>query len=125
MAHGAPHGHDHAHGNVGHVVPLPILFGTLGALLVLTVLTVGVTYFDLGPFNIWVALAVAVVKAALVVSIFMHLKYDKPFNAIILIVSFALVMLFIGITLADTKSYAPEQIPGYSPGMQQQAPSTP
>ena len=124
MAHGnTTHGQGEAHAHVGHIVPLPMLLGTLGALLVLTVLTVGVTYVDLGRFNIWIALAVAVVKAALVVSIFMHLKYDKPFNAIILIVSFALVMLFIGIVLTDTKSYGPEQIPGYSPGMQQQSPA--
>lgn len=121
MSHGTSHeGHEQAH--VGHVVPLPVLVATLGALLVLTVLTVGVTYFDLGPFNIWIALAVAVIKAALVVSIFMHLKYDKPFNAIILVVSFALVMLFIGIALTDTHGYGPEQIPGYAPKIQAPAP---
>jgi len=111
--------HDaHAGAHVGHIVPLPVLLATLGVLLVLTVVTVAVTYLDLGPYNIWIALAIAVAKAAFVVSIFMHLKYDKPFNAIILVVSFALIMLFIGIALTDTHGYRPDQIPGYAPRMQ-------
>jgi cytochrome c oxidase subunit 4 len=115
MSHESPSG---GHAQVGHIVPLPVLFATLGVLLVMTVMTVGVTYFDLGAFNIWIALAIAVAKAGFVVTIFMHLKYDRPFNAIILIVSFALIMLFIAIALTDTHGYGPEQIPGYAPKMQ-------
>ncbi len=106
-----------SHPEVGHVVPLPVLAGVLGLLLFLTVVTVGATWVDLGRFNIWLALAIATVKAAFVVLYFMHLRYDRPFNGVILITSLALVMLFIGIALTDTREYLPEMIPGYAPGI--------
>lgn len=122
MAHsGTRQGHGVGHPAVGHVVPITVLFSVLGVLLVLTVATVGATWFDLGRFNIWVALVIAVVKASLVVLYFMHLRYDKPFNALILIISFSFVVLFIGLALTDTRSYLPEQIPGYAPAIQQAA----
>ena len=80
-----------AHHGVGHVMRRRVLFRVLAALLVLTYVTVAVTNFDFGPWNLWIAMGVAVLKAALVVLFFMHLKYDKPFNAIVFIVSLALV----------------------------------
>ena len=50
-----------------------------GALLVLTLVTVGVSYLSL-PFTptVLVALAIASVKAALVAMFFMHLKGERP-----------------------------------------------
>lgn len=117
MSHSLTTGNGEAHPEVGHVVPLPVLAGVLGLLLFLTVVTVGATWVDLGRFNIWLALAIATVKAAFVVLYFMHLRYDRPFNAVILIASLALVMLFIGIALTDTRHYLPEMIPGYAPGI--------
>jgi cytochrome c oxidase subunit 4 len=46
-------------------------------LLMLTGLTGGVSYVDLGMWNGPVALAIAAVKALVVSLIFMHLKYEK------------------------------------------------
>lgn len=109
--------HGETHPEVGHVVPLPVLAGVLGALLFLTVVTVAATWVDLGNLNIWIALVIATVKAAFVVLYFMHLRYDRPFNGIILVTSLALVMLFIGIALTDTREYQPELIPGYAPAI--------
>jgi len=106
-----------AHTAVGHVVPLPTLFSVLGALLALTVVTVGASYFDFGRFGVWIALGIAVVKASLVVLVFMHLKYERPFNAIVFIASFALLALFIAIALTDTRQYEPDTIPGYAPSI--------
>jgi cytochrome c oxidase subunit 4 len=104
-----------AHPKVGHVVPLPVLFGVLASLLCLTYITVAASWMNFGRFNLWIALGIAVVKASLVVLFFMHLKYDKPFNAVILIISMGLVMLFIALALTDTTQYRPDQIPGYAP----------
>lgn len=118
----AANGHDsHAatHDGVGHVVPLTTLFAVLGGLLFLTFLTVAVTWFDLGDLNLVVALLIAVVKASLVLLFFMHLRWDRPFNAIVLIFSLVLVMLFVGLALLDAKTYEPSRIPGYAPRMQQ------
>jgi cytochrome c oxidase subunit IV len=107
--------HGPAHPAVGHVVPLPTLFAVLGSLLVLTFATVAATWFDFGRAAVWVALGIAVVKASLVLLFFMHLKWDKPFNGVILIISLALVALFISITLTDSAHYKPDTIPGYAP----------
>ena len=106
-----------AHPRDGHVVPLPVLFAVLGTLLVMTFVTVAVSWLDFGRFNLWIALGIAVFKASLVLLFFMHLKYDKRFNAIIIIVSMALVMLFVSITLTDTVQYEPNRIPGYAPSI--------
>ncbi|MGQ0720920.1 MAG: cytochrome C oxidase subunit IV family protein [Candidatus Eiseniibacteriota bacterium] len=104
----------HEHGSVGHIVPLRILFGTWAALIVLTVVTVGSTYIDLGDLNIVIALLIAVVKSAFVVLFFMHLKYDKPFHAIVFVSATLFVMLFISLALMDSKEYLPSKIPGYA-----------
>jgi cytochrome c oxidase subunit 4 len=103
------------HDNVGHVVPLPLLGAVIAALMVLTWLTVFVTKFDLGSLNIFVALGIAVIKGALVVLFFMHLRWDAPINGIVLISSLLLVFLFVGFALMDSAAYAPDQIPGYAP----------
>jgi len=100
---------------VGHVVPLSLLFAVLGALLVLTVVTVAVTQVDLGALNLVVALGIALVKASLVALYFMHLRWDRPFNAIVLIFALLLVVLFVGLSLLDSVQYQPDVIPGYAP----------
>lgn len=102
-----------------HVVPLQVLLAVWGALMVLTVVTVAATWIDLGRFNLLLALAIATVKASLVVLYFMHMRYDRPFNAVVFVGALLFVALFVAITLIDTAAYQPELIPGYAPGMQQ------
>jgi cytochrome c oxidase subunit 4 len=63
------------------------------------------------------ALAIATLKASLVVLYFMHMRYDHPFNAIVFIGSLLFVMLLVVLALLDTQAYQPELIPGYAPGM--------
>jgi cytochrome c oxidase subunit 4 len=95
----AAHGHeDHV-----HVMPLPMYFGVFAALLVLTVVTVGVSVIGLPPFlSIVVAIAVATVKATLVVLYFMHLRYENLFYSFIFVSSLFFVLLFFLFTLGDT-----------------------
>ena len=99
-----PEAHAAAH---VHAVPLRALIGVYVALLALTVLTVAVTLVKLDHWGVWVALAVAVAKAGLVAMYFMHLRWDSPFNGIVLIVAFFFVALFIGIAVMDSHYYAP------------------
>ena len=103
-----------SHG-VGHIVPIKTLVATGLALLVLTLITVLAAKIDLGDLNIWIALAIAVLKASLVVLFFMHLKYDRPFNGIVFMTSVAFVALFISFTLTDSKEYAPDIDTGNAP----------
>lgn len=100
----------HAHEeNVGHVVPIRLTVGVGLFLLVMTVITVFTAKFvDLGGFNIWLALIIAFVKASAVCLYFMHLRWDSPFNGIVLIASFLFVILFIGLAITDTGEYQPE-----------------
>lgn len=110
--HGHGHGHDddHAHGHddhgLAHTMPLPLLFGVLGALLALTVATVAVTSIDLGAQgNLIVAMIIATVKAALVCVFFMHLLWDKKFNALLFLTSVLLLILFLSLTTNDRGEY--------------------
>jgi cytochrome c oxidase subunit 4 len=98
---------DAGHG-VAHIVPVRILVGVFLALMVLTVITVAVTAFDFGEFNLWVAMIIATVKASLVVLYFMHLRYDSPFNAFVFACALAFLGLFLIIVMMDTVQYAPD-----------------
>lgn len=78
------HGHDahHAHDahDAEHIAAHVATYMKVGAaLLVLTGVTVGLSYVDFGSreTNIIVGMIVATVKAALVAAIFMHLKGEK------------------------------------------------
>jgi cytochrome c oxidase subunit 4 len=110
--------HWDGHGT-GHVTPVRVLAAVWGALVVLTILTVAATWVDLGKASLLVALGIATVKASLVVLYFMHMRYDRPFNAIVFISALVFVAIFVGIALIDTVAYQPEMIPGYAPGMHQ------
>ena len=91
-----------------HIVPVPILLGVFGALIVLTVLTVAVTYVDLGMWNLWIAMGIATVKASLVALFFMHLFYDRSFATIVFLAAIVFVGLFIGVVLLDALEYSPD-----------------
>ena len=102
-----------------HVVPLWMLAGVFAILIFLTVLTVAVTYVDLGSMNLWIAMIIAGVKAILVAAIFMHLAFDKSIYSVIFFSAIFFVVLFIGLLLMDTAAYQPDMIPGYAPGISQ------
>jgi cytochrome c oxidase subunit IV len=109
-----PHATPHPHG-VGHIVSPKILIATAVALLILTVVTVAVAeidfaQMDLPELNIFIALLVA----SLVCLFFMHLKWDRPFNSLVLVASLAGVALFIAFALTDTSEYQHEVIYGES-----------
>jgi cytochrome c oxidase subunit 4 len=88
-----------------HAVPRRVLLTVYFTLLVLTGVTWGVSRVDLGQGNIWIALGIAFVKASIVALYFMHLRWDSPFNGIVIIAAFFFVALFIGISMLDTHTY--------------------
>ena len=79
----------------------------LGALLVLTVITVLAAGINFGApsVNVVVALAIASVKGTLVVLFFMHLKDDHPVNAVIFSTGLAMLAIFL-IFCFDRRGYA-------------------
>jgi cytochrome c oxidase subunit 4 len=73
-----------------------------GALLLLTGVTLGVSYLHLGMMNVTVALLIASLKAALVALYFMHLRFEKRLVwAFATVPLFFLALIILG-TLADT-----------------------
>ena len=100
-AHDHAHGHD-AHGYGPHHVTSTKTFVTvLLALLFLTIITVAASRVDFGSANLLIAMLIASVKAALVIAIFMHVKWDTAINKIVFLSSFLFLSLLLIFTLTD------------------------
>jgi cytochrome c oxidase subunit IV len=95
-----PNVHEH------HIVSPTVYLAVGAALLVLTGTTVGMSYVDLGVFNAVVALAIAVLKATLVVLFFMHVKYSTKLTKLTVISGIFVFFALIGMTMADYISRA-------------------
>ena len=99
------HSDDDHHG-LSHVAPIKVLVATGGTLLFLTVATVLATKIDFGAnINLAIAMAIAVIKATLVVLFFMHLKYDRMFHSVVFVAGILAASLFVGFTLMDSNQY--------------------
>ena len=96
---------DHGHGELDmghhHVSSAGMFFSVLMALLFLTFITVAVAQFDFGSMNMLIAMAIASVKASLVIAFFMHVKWDTAINKIVFLSSFLFLSLLFLFTLAD------------------------
>ena len=113
------HGHSDDGYNFAHPLPVPLLLAVFFALVLLTIITVAQANFDIGSLDIVVVMAIATVKAALVMAFFMHLAYDKPFNIIVFMSSFVFVALFVIFTLSDSKMTAKD----FEPVVEEAAPA--
>ncbi len=89
---------------LGHVLTQSTYIKTLGTLLILTFLTVWVAQFDFGSWNAVVALFIATIKAGIVASFFMHLKYEAKLILLFAIYPLLLLFVMIGGTFGDYAS---------------------
>jgi caa(3)-type oxidase subunit IV len=87
-----------------HVSPMSVYVKVLAALFVLTGLTYAVSFADLGPASLWVAMAVAFMKATLVCMFFMHLKYDERYHVFVFLSTIIFVAIFFMFTIFDLQS---------------------
>ncbi|HRI06514.1 MAG TPA: cytochrome C oxidase subunit IV family protein [Nannocystaceae bacterium] len=95
---------EHPHEVHHHVSPVSLYVTVLGALLVLTGITFLVSFADLGPASLPVAMLVAFIKASLVVGYFMHLKYDDRYHLFVFLGTIIFVGIFYGFTIFDIVS---------------------
>jgi cytochrome c oxidase subunit 4 len=98
----------HAHdGEAGVAHGSAVYIKTLVSLLILTGITIGASYINLGSGNVVVALLIATVKASLVVLFFMHLRWDKPVYGIVAMAGFLFLGIFLMFCLMDqdTRNY--------------------
>ena len=70
-------------------------------LLALTSLTVSVAGIDLGQYTLVIALLIAAVKSYLVITIFMHIKFDDPIFKLFIIVSILTLFVIFVLTFID------------------------
>jgi len=92
------------------VVPRSTYFSVYIALIVLTVLTTAVAFFDLGLANPIVALSIAVLKATLVVLFFMHLKYGTRLTWVVAGASVFWLGILLLLILSDYAARVPVTI---------------
>ncbi len=97
------HDQEH-HGGIGAYITV------FAILLVLTAATVAAAFIDFGAFNTVIALAIAVVKAVLVILFFMHLKESSGILKLFVVGAFVFVGVMIGMTLNDfaTRHWGPK-----------------
>lgn len=81
-----------------HITSYKALAFVLAMLLVLTGVTVAVSYVDMGFFNVPIALLIASIKATVVLLFFMHLKYE----GMVIVVSFTSTVIFLCIMISFT-----------------------
>jgi cytochrome c oxidase subunit IV len=95
--------------NTIHIMPVRVYVNVFFLLLALTAATVLVSFIDLGPFNIVVALTIAAVKAYIVLLYFMHVKYSNKIIWLTAAAGFIWLMLMLALTLADfaTRGWIP------------------
>ncbi len=84
-----------------HIVRYRVIVIVWLLLLALTGVTVAVSYVNLGALNIWVALGIASIKSTLVISFFMHMKYERPIFKLCLLVALCVLAIFVGFTFID------------------------
>ncbi len=84
-----------------HIMPVATYLAVFAALLVLLAVTVGVSFFDLGIFSKILAVTVAAIKASLIFTYFMHLRYSPRLVWVFAGIGFAWFVLLFTITMGD------------------------
>lgn len=89
------------HNEESHITSYRANGWVLIALLVLTVITITVTWIDLSALTVAVALLIASVKAYIVLTYFMHLKFENSLFRAFVAMVLLIYVLVIGLTLSD------------------------
>lgn len=91
------------------VVEWKVYVWTCIALLALLALTWAIAYVDLGPFNLIVALAVAIAKAIIIALFFMHIKGSSRLLHFAAVAGVIWLLFLISLTLGDyaTRGWVP------------------
>ncbi len=88
-------------GHHEHIVQPGTYLAIILCLLFLTAATVAAAYVNLGRFNIVVALAIATLKATLVVLFFMHAKFSPKRTKLVILAAIFWLGILLFMTLSD------------------------
>jgi len=84
-----------------HVVPQKIYLLVFATLLLLTLVTVDVAFYNFGWLNIYLALVIATFKATIVVMFFMHVKYSPRLTWLFAIAGIFWMIILLVLMLSD------------------------
>ena len=84
-----------------HVVPYHVYVVVWGALVLLTAVTVAVSYLDMKHVTVLAAMLIATSKAMLVLLYFMHIRFEKPLYIAMILAVLAIYGALIGLTFVD------------------------
>lgn len=84
-----------------HIVPYRVYVIVWVALLILTCVTVGVSRIDMKHVAVLAAMMIAAFKGTLVILYFMHVRFEKPLYAGMILAAFGTYAIFIALTFAD------------------------
>ncbi|MBU1096340.1 MAG: cytochrome-c oxidase [Ignavibacteriae bacterium HGW-Ignavibacteriae-2] len=84
-----------------HITPYSMYVIVWLGLLALTTITVTVAGISLGKITIFIALAIAAIKSALVINIFMHIKFEEAIFKVFLLVSGMTLLVIFVLTFVD------------------------
>jgi cytochrome c oxidase subunit 4 len=84
-----------------HIVSYKTYFYILVTLIALTFMSIGITRINLGEYSVLGAMIFATIKSILVLTWFMHLKFDQPFLRIMVGFVVLLFLAVIFITFLD------------------------
>ena len=95
-----------------HIASIRTYILVFVALLVLLLATVGAAYLPMGALHFPVAMAIAAVKAVLIVLFFMHALHSHRLTLVICVASLLWLSIMLALTLADYHSRGWLDIPG-------------
>ena len=84
-----------------HITPTRIYFNVWLTLVVLTFVTVGVSYLDMHKFTVFTAMLIAMIKVSLVVLFFMHVIHEHKIYWFMILAVLATYGVFVLLTFAD------------------------
>jgi cytochrome c oxidase subunit 4 len=84
-----------------HTIPVRTYFIIYLALMFLLALTIAVAFVNLGPFSVIVALAIAAVKAILILLYFMHVRFSSALTKLFAFAGFFWLLILFSLTFHD------------------------
>jgi cytochrome c oxidase subunit IV len=84
-----------------HVIPVRTYLVVYFLLMLLLVATVGASFLDLGHAHLAVALTIALIKAVMIVLIFMHVYYSAKLTWVVAGATSLWIALFMAFLFAD------------------------
>ena len=111
MTEATAHGHGHGHANAAAVAasgdhqqhPLKVYFVVWGWLFILSACSYAVDYFHVQGYLRWTLILVfMVLKAGLIIAVFMHMAWERLALVYAIILPMLAVLVFVGIMVSES-----------------------